>query len=160
SASSSGPLMASFRFWRSAPRSRRSPSTSRSGSPRFRKWGGSLRCRSAWSSSTPAKGGGLGGLGIGFGCLNVLRVVRYMVGGLLRVAGIGHAPAVGLSNLFNVPGGFLPHGWRGVWLALTLVITSYMGVEVIAVTAGEAEQPETSIPRAMKSMVLRLIIFY
>jgi L-asparagine transporter-like permease len=47
-----------------------------------------------------------------------------------------------------------------VWLALTLVITSYMGIEVIAVTAGEAEHPETSIPRAMRSMVLRLIIFY
>ena len=47
-----------------------------------------------------------------------------------------------------------------MWLALTLVITSYMGVEVIAVTAGEADHPETSIPRAMRTMVLRLIIFY
>ncbi|PYR22619.1 MAG: hypothetical protein DMF94_04055 [Acidobacteria bacterium] len=41
-----------------------------------------------------------------------------------------------------------------------LVITSYMGIEGIAVTAGEAEHPETSIPRAMRTMVLRLIIFY
>ena len=32
--------------------------------------------------------------------------------------------------------------------------------EVIAVTAGEAEDPERSIPRAMRTMVLRLIIFY
>jgi amino acid permease len=47
-----------------------------------------------------------------------------------------------------------------VWLALTHVITSYMGVEVVAVTAGEAANPEASIPRAMRSMVLRLIIFY
>ena len=35
-----------------------------------------------------------------------------------------------------------------------------MGIEGIAVTAGEAEHPETSIPRAMRTMVLRLIIFY
>src|SRR5207247_1163085 len=62
--------------------------------------------------------------------------------------------------LTSGPGGFLPNGWRGVWLALTLVITSYMGVEVIAVTAGEAAQPESSIPRAMRAMVLRLIVFY
>ena len=47
-----------------------------------------------------------------------------------------------------------------MWLALTLVITSYMGIEGIAVTAGEAEHPETSIPRAMRTMVLRLILFY
>jgi amino acid permease len=31
---------------------------------------------------------------------------------------------------------------------------------VIAVTAGEAQHPETAIPRAMKTMVFRLIIFY
>ena len=35
-----------------------------------------------------------------------------------------------------------------------------MGIEGIAVTAGEAEHPETSIPRAMRTMVLRLILFY
>jgi L-asparagine transporter-like permease len=58
------------------------------------------------------------------------------------------------------PGGFLPNGWRGVWLALTLVITSYMGVEAIAVSAGEARDPQSSIPRAMRSLVLRLILFY
>jgi AAT family amino acid transporter len=43
---------------------------------------------------------------------------------------------------------------------LTLVITSYMGIEVVAVTAGEAEHPEESVPRALRSLVVRLIIFY
>jgi AAT family amino acid transporter len=57
-------------------------------------------------------------------------------------------------------GGFLPHGLRGVWLALTLVIASYMGIEVVAVTAGEARRPEEAIPRAMRTIVFRLIIFY
>ena len=57
-------------------------------------------------------------------------------------------------------GGFFPHGFRGVWLALTLAITSYMGVEVIAVTAGEAQEPTKSIPRAMRTIVFRLIVFY
>src|SRR5207244_12498867 len=60
------------------------------------------------------------------------------------ILGLGHAPSIGLANL-TAHGGFLPHGWMGVWLALTLAITSYMGIEVIAVTAGEAQQPETSI---------------
>ena len=35
-----------------------------------------------------------------------------------------------------------------------------MGIEVVAVTAGEAEHPEESVPRALRSMVVRLIIFY
>jgi len=95
-----------------------------------------------------------------FALIKVVAIVAFIAVGLALVVGVGPAPAVGVSNLFNGPGGFLPHGWRGVWLAMTLVITSYMGVEVIAVTAGEAEHPESSIPRAMKTMVLRLIIFY
>lgn len=95
-----------------------------------------------------------------FAIIKVIAIVAFIVTGLALVFGIGPWPAVGLRNLTEGPGGFLPHGWRGVWLALTLVITSYMGVEVIAVTAGEAEHPERSIPRAMRAMVARLIVFY
>jgi AAT family amino acid transporter len=95
-----------------------------------------------------------------FALIKVVAILAFIAVGSALILGIGPSPAIGVSNLFNGPGGFLPHGWRGVWLAMTLVITSYMGVEVIAVTAGEAEHPETSIPRAMRTMVLRLIIFY
>jgi amino acid transporter, AAT family len=95
-----------------------------------------------------------------FALIKIVAILAFIAVGIALIVGIGPAPAIGFSNLFNGPGGFLPHGWRGVWLALTLVITSYMGVEVIAVTAGEAAHPESSIPRAMKRMVLRLIIFY
>ncbi len=94
-----------------------------------------------------------------FALIKVVAIVAFIVIGLVLVFGIGPR-AVGFGNLTHARGGFLPNGWRGVWLALTLVITSYMGVEVIAVTAGEAENPRVSIPRAMRSMVLRLIIFY
>jgi L-asparagine transporter-like permease len=54
----------------------------------------------------------------------------------------------------------LPAGWKGVWLSLTITVTSYMGVEIIAVTAGEAQHPEVTIPHAMRSIVWRLILFY
>ncbi len=95
-----------------------------------------------------------------FALIKVVAILAFIAVGLGIVIGFGPAPAVGFDNLFNGPGGFVPHGWTGVWLALTLVITSYMGVEVIAVTAGEAQNPAQSIPRAMRTMVLRLIIFY
>ncbi len=94
-----------------------------------------------------------------FALIKVLAIVVFIAVGVLLITGLGPWPAVGLANLTS-HGGFLPHGWRGVWLALTLAITSYMGVEVIAVTAGEAQNPTTSIPRAMRTIVYRLIIFY
>lgn len=94
-----------------------------------------------------------------FAMIKVVAIIAFIgVGGAL-IFGLGLAPALGLANL-TTHGGFLPHGWKGVWLALTLAITSYMGIEVIAVTAGEAQQPEISIPRAMRTIVFRLIIFY
>ncbi len=94
-----------------------------------------------------------------FAFIKVLAILVFIVVGLGLILGLGPRPAVGLSNLTE-HGGFLPYGWRGVWLALTLALTSYMGVEIIAVTAGEAERPEESIPRAMRTIVFRLILFY
>jgi AAT family amino acid transporter len=43
---------------------------------------------------------------------------------------------------------------------MSLTLTSYMGVEILGVTAGEASQPEKTIPRAMRTVTLRLILFY
>jgi len=94
-----------------------------------------------------------------FALIKVVAIIVFIVLGLALIIGLGPAPAIGLSNL-TVHGGFLPFGWKGVWLALTLAITSYMGVEVIAVTAGEAQNPAQSIPRAMRTIVFRLVIFY
>jgi amino acid transporter, AAT family len=94
-----------------------------------------------------------------FALIKVVAIIIFIAVGFALITGLGPWPAVGLTNLTR-HGGFLPHGWRGVWLALTLALTSYMGVEVIAVTAGEAQNPQTSIPRAMRNVVFRLIIFY
>jgi len=75
-----------------------------------------------------------------FALIKVLAIILFIVVGFGLIVGIGSKPAGGLSNL-TANGGFFPFGWKGVCLALTLTLTSYMGVEVIAVTAGEAEHP-------------------
>jgi AAT family amino acid transporter len=94
-----------------------------------------------------------------FSLVKVVAIIVFIVIGIALITGVSPRPALGLRNLVAY-GGFLPHGLRGVWLALTLVIASYMGIEVVAVTAGEARRPEEAIPRAMRTIVLRLIIFY
>ena len=94
-----------------------------------------------------------------FAIIKVITIVAFILVGLGLIFGVGHARAVGFSNLI-AHGGFLPNGFKGVWLALSLTLTSYMGVEIIGVTAGEALQPEKTIPRAMRTVTLRLILFY
>jgi len=70
-----------------------------------------------------------------FAMIKVVAILAFIAVGLALITGLGSGHAIGLANLTQ-NGGFFPHGLRGVWLALTLAITSYMGVEVIAVTAG------------------------
>jgi AAT family amino acid transporter len=94
-----------------------------------------------------------------FAMIKVAAIVSFIIVGLGLIFGIGTGHPLGLANLTR-HGGFLPAGWKGVWLSLTITVTSYMGVEIIAVTAGEAEQPEVTIPRAMRNIVYRLIFFY
>jgi len=94
-----------------------------------------------------------------FALIKVVAILAFIVIGGGLIFGIGTKHPIGLSNL-SAHDGFLPHGWLGVWLALTLVVTSYMGIEIIAITAGEAQNPEKTIPRAMRTIVARLIIFY
>jgi L-asparagine transporter-like permease len=91
--------------------------------------------------------------------IKVAAIVAFIVVGLSLICGVGSRGAIGLANLTQ-RGGFLPAGWKGVWLSLTITVTSYMGVEIIAVTAGEAQYPEVTIPHAMRSIVWRLILFY
>jgi AAT family amino acid transporter len=94
-----------------------------------------------------------------FAMIKVAAILAFIVVGLGLIFGIGTGHAQGMGNLTRY-GGFLPSGWKGVWLSLTITVTSYMGVEIIAVTAGEAERPEVTIPRAMRNIVYRLIFFY
>jgi amino acid transporter, AAT family len=94
-----------------------------------------------------------------FAMIKVISIIVFIVAGMSLILGLGSRPTLGLRNLTH-NGGFLPNGWKGVWLASTLAITSYIGVEVVAVTAGEAKDPEIAIPRAMRTIVFRLILFY
>jgi L-asparagine transporter-like permease len=94
-----------------------------------------------------------------FAMIKVMAIVSFIAVGVFLIVGHGSHGTTAWANLTQ-HGGFFPTGWRGVWLSLTITITSYMGVEVIAVTAGEAEHPEVTIPRAMRNIVWRLILFY
>lgn len=91
--------------------------------------------------------------------IKVVAIVLFIILGFASITGIGR-PAVGLHNLTGLPGGFLPKGVAGLWMAVTVGIFSFNGIEVIAVTSGETRNPEVAIPAALRTMVLRLFLFY
>lgn len=93
-----------------------------------------------------------------FAMIKVVTIVIFLVLGAALLLGIEFRP-VGTAN-FTAHGGFLPNGWLGVGLGVAMAIFSFLGLEVVAVTAGEASHPEIAVPRALRTTLLRLAIFY
>src|ERR1700738_898990 len=94
-----------------------------------------------------------------FAIIKVTAIVLFIILGAASIFGLG-MPATGFHNLTGLPGGFLPNGFGGLWMAVIVGIFSFNGIEVIAVTAGEAKNPQVAIPAALRTMVFRLFAFY
>ncbi|CAM5487126.1 amino acid permease [Mycolicibacterium aubagnense] len=65
----------------------------------------------------------------------------------------------GFAN-YTQHGGFMPNGVWGMWQAVMVSIFSYLSIEMIAVTAGEAENPQQAVRRAFWTTIIRLTLFY
>ncbi|MFP6537464.1 amino acid permease [Latilactobacillus sp. VITA-14] len=95
-----------------------------------------------------------------FALIKVVTIILMIVVGLgLIVFGIGnHMHPVGISNLWTH--GFFTGGFKGFIFALAIVLASYQGIELIGITAGEAENPQSTLVKAIQSTVARILIFY
>lgn len=91
--------------------------------------------------------------------IKVVAVALFVAVALVIVLGLSGKPAIGLRNLTG-QGGFLPFGVQGVWLGCCFVIYSFIGVEIVGVTSGEAADPARTIPAAMRRLVLSLSAIY
>ena len=91
--------------------------------------------------------------------IKITAIVLMIVLGLYL---LGVAPQPFPENCSNLwaSGGFLPNGWWGLGLATAVVMFSFGGIELIGITAGEAEDPDRTIPRAINQVIWRILIFY
>lgn len=85
--------------------------------------------------------------------------VFILLGIVLIFFGLPSYPRVGFENITS-HGGFMPNGVEGLLLAMVFVIFSFIGTEVVSVTAAESENPGRDVVRATKSMAFRLALFY
>lgn len=91
--------------------------------------------------------------------IKVAAVVLFVGLAVLIVFGLTGQPAIGMRNLTG-HGGFMPFGVTGVWLGCCFVIYSFVGVEIVGVTSGEASDPARTIPQAMRRLVFGLSAIY
>jgi amino acid transporter, AAT family len=93
-----------------------------------------------------------------FSMIKVVTVVVFLILGAALLFGFGF-PRIGAAN-YTAHGGFFPHGWSGVGLGVTMAIFSYLGIEIVGTTAGEAADPQVAVPRALRRTLFTLVLFY
>jgi len=91
-----------------------------------------------------------------FSTIKVSAIIAFIVMGAYVVWG---NPQYGAQH-YTEHGGFMPNGVWGMWVAVIISIFSYLSIEMIAVAAGEAENPEQAVKTAFRATVARLVIFY
>lgn len=96
-----------------------------------------------------------------FALIKIVTIIALVVAGAgMILFGIGNGGiATGISNLWT-HGGFMPNGVQGVLMSLQMVMFAYLGVEMIGLTAGEARNPQKTIPDAINSVFWRILLFY
>src|SRR3954449_4760718 len=94
-----------------------------------------------------------------FASIKVAAIIVFIAiaaGWLLGIGG-GHSP--GLSIL-TAHGGFFPKGGIAVFSGVVIVIFAFVGAEIVTIAAGESEEPERAVARAVNSVVARVFVFY
>ncbi|WP_028399316.1 amino acid permease [Ectobacillus panaciterrae] len=94
-----------------------------------------------------------------FSMIKVITVIVFLIVGTLMIFGIMGGEAVGFKN-FTIGDGPFHGGFMttlGVFMAAGF---SFQGTELLGVAAGETEDPRRSIPRAIRSVFWRILLFY
>ena len=94
-----------------------------------------------------------------FAIIKVLAVIGMIVFGSYLLFSHSAGPDAGLKNLWQ-PTGFFPHGVTGLVMAMAIIMFSFGGLDLIGITAAEAEDPQKSIPKATNQVIYRILIFY
>jgi AAT family amino acid transporter len=106
-----------------------------------------------------------GAVEYGFSALKISAIIAFLILGAWVVfsashqAPNDHAVPIGFAN-YTARGGFFPKGLWGMWVAVLVSLFSYFSIEMIAVAAGEAKDPQRAITHAFRATMFRLVLFY
>ncbi|MFW0108229.1 amino acid permease [Rothia sp. P7181] len=97
-----------------------------------------------------------------FTTIKVGAIIAMIAGGIVLML-VGTQSVAGntasITNLWS-HGGFFPHGIAGFVACFTVVMFAFGGIETIGIAAGEAENPQVSIPKAVNTTPVRILLFY
>lgn len=96
-----------------------------------------------------------------FALIKVVAIMALIVIGTFMIIK-GFSTDAGTSSFTNLwsYGGWMPNGVSGFILSFQMVVFAFTGIELVGLTAGETENPEKVIPKAINNIPIRVILFY
>lgn len=97
-----------------------------------------------------------------FAMIKIVAIVALIVVGLVMVLTHFTSPSgveASFSHLWN-DGGWFPKGISGFFAGFQIAVFAFVGIELVGTTAAETKDPEKSLPRAINSIPIRIIMFY
>lgn len=103
-----------------------------------------------------------------FSTIKVLTVLGFMIFAICVDAGVGRGHYLGFTYWHN-PGAFAPYKIKdndsvakfvGFWAVLIQAGFSYQGTELVGVAAGETENPQKTVPSAIRKTFIRILVFF
>lgn len=95
-----------------------------------------------------------------FAGIKITMIVLFVVLGAGILFGIIPSNETDYVQNYVQHNGFFPHGWSGVFSALLIVIFSYGGTELIGLTLTETKDAEKVLPKVIKGVIWRIVLFY
>ncbi|GAS83250.1 amino acid permease [Paenibacillus amylolyticus] len=96
-----------------------------------------------------------------FALIKVVAILALIVVGLYMIFK-GFTTDQGPASFTNLwsHGGWFPNGLHGFIISFQMVVFAFVGMELVGLTAGETENPEKVIPRAINQIPIRVLLFY
>ncbi len=96
-----------------------------------------------------------------FALIKVIAILALIVVGLYMIFK-GFTTDQGTASFTNLwsHGGWFPNGMHGFIISFQMVVFAFVGMELVGLTAGETENPEKVIPKAINQIPIRVLLFY
>lgn len=96
-----------------------------------------------------------------FAMVKVVAILALIAVGLYLVV-IGYKTRSSIASFSNLVkyGGFFPTGISGFLKSFQMVLFAFVGIEMVGLTAGETQDPEKNLPKAINNLPIRIGLFY
>ncbi|EGH72005.1 amino acid permease [Pseudomonas syringae] len=97
-----------------------------------------------------------------FGLIKIIAIIALVVTGLVMVATSYTSPGGTTASFSHLveSGTMMPNGILGFLAGFQIAIFSFVGTELIGTAAAEARNPEKTLPKAINTIPLRILLFY